>query len=305
MSISKQEAFIGLSDEGHSKDEIAIIKKIQKLTIRARLAAEGSFSGKYRSHLKGNGMVFEEVKEYSFGDEVKNIDWNVTARMNQPYSKRFVEERELSFIILLDVSGSQEFGSGQSKKDYCLEVAAMLAFSAVKNADRAGLLLFSDEVECYLPPAKGVRQVLHMLRTVLRHKSRSQKTDIQVALNFMNKIKPSRGIICLVSDFLYPANFSIPLSLMAKQHKVIALAVNEAKELQLPKLGLMCFSDIESEQTMLVDTSSVEFKEQYAKNVQRHKKELSQFFVGLNIPLLFLDTHDDYSKKLNVFFKKL
>jgi uncharacterized protein (DUF58 family) len=253
------------------------IRYIQMVTSRA---VNTSLAGEYSSVFKGRGMEFDEVREYQPGDEIRTIDWNVTARTGHPFVKRYVEERELTVLFAVDISASGGFGSaGKKKSEVAAELCALLAFSAIKNNDKVGLLLFSGDIELFIPPGKGVAHVLRIIREVLYYKPRRHDTDIAQALEFMARVMRRQGVIFLISDFLAP-DFSRPLGLMARRHDMIAISVNDRRELKLPNLGLLELLDAESGKTALVDTSDQEFRRQYELTARKRQEQLAHLLAA-------------------------
>jgi uncharacterized protein (DUF58 family) len=257
-----------------------LAKQIRYIQIVTSRAVNASLAGEYNSVFKGRGMEFDEVREYQPGDEIRTIDWNVTARTGHPFVKRYVEERELTVLFAVDISASGSFGTTAKKKsEVAAELCALLAFSAIKNNDKVGMLLFAEGVELFIPPKKGVAHVLRIIREVLYYKPKGRGTDIAQALEFMARVMRRQGVIFLISDFLAP-DFGKPLGLMARKHDMIAISVNDRREIDLPALGLMEFVDAETGETVMVDTSDRKFQAQYKEGVRRRQEELARMLAA-------------------------
>lgn len=240
------------------------LKKIAKIHFKMEKLASGLFSGLYRSHFKGRGIEFEEVRAFQTGDEVRSIDWNVTARMGTPYIKLFREERELTLILMLDISGSMEFGSrDQLKRDLLSEIGSIFAYSGIKNRDRVGLILYTDKIEHYVPPQKGVRSLLRLIRDLILFPATSRGTDLEAVLSFLGKVQKKRSVVILLSDFIHSGNGKIASSIIAKKHDLIAIAVQDPLERIIPPVGLIECKDLESNERIVCDpteTHSIEPK---------------------------------------------
>lgn len=233
------------------------LKRIRKVQLKMDHIATDILAGMYRSAFKGRGMEFEEVREFQTGDEVRSVDWNVTARMGTPYVKLFREERELTVILMIDISASTKFGSKSAlKSDILHEIGAVLAFSGIKNQDKIGLILFSDHVEHYLPPAKGVRHVLRLIRDIMAFPAQGKKTNLESALRFLGKVHRKRCVVFLFSDFLDDSKWENEMAVIANTHDLIAISITDPREKEIPKAGLIRFMDLESGREMLVDTTS-------------------------------------------------
>ncbi len=282
-----------------------LFKKIRKIEIKTRGLTRNIFAGEYKSSFKGLGMAFAEVREYQFGDDIRNIDWNVTARFNSPYVKVFNEERELTVLLLIDVSGSQSFGTNyQSKKDLITELASLLSFSAITNNDKIGVVFFSDKIENFITPKKGTTHILRIIRELLEYKPASNGTNIQNALEFtLNAIK-KRAIIFVISDFLTNENFEKPLSIISQKHDTILIKVTDRHEKLLPSMGLMDLLDPETGMQILVDTSSLKFIEAFERWQDEHNKVINFLSKKYSIDLIELYTGEDYIKPIQKFFKQ-
>jgi uncharacterized protein (DUF58 family) len=285
-------------------DPKEILRKIRRLELRTRRLVESSFAGQYQSVFKGRGMNFEEVRPYTPGDEIRSIDWNVTARTGEPYIKKFTEEREMTVMILLDVSASGNFGSvEESKREMAAEIAAILAFSAIHNNDKVGLLLFSDRVELFIPPKKGRHHILRLIREMLYFEPAGSGTDLSGALEYLNKVVTRRSLLFVVSDFLAP-DFSRPLTVTAKRHDTVALRVVDPAEESLPDVGVVLLEDPETGEQIEVDTSRKSISRSYAKHAEDRLRDLGRLFGARGIDLLELHTDRDYLPVLRGFFER-
>ena len=285
-------------------DTREILRKIRRLELRTRRLVASSFAGQYQSVFKGRGMNFEEVRPYSPGDEIRAIDWNVTARTGEPYIKKFTEEREMTVMIVLDVSASGNFGSvEESKRELAAEVAAILAFSAITNNDKVGLLLFSDRVELFIPPKKGRLHILRLIREMLFFRPKGKGTDLSGALEYLNKVVTRRAVIFLISDFL-TGDFSKPLTISAKRHDMVAIPVIDPAEEMLPDVGVILLEDPETGEQIEVDTSRRVLSKGYAEMAEKRAKELFSLFGARRIDTLPLRTDKDYLPVLRSFFDR-
>ncbi|RKY27896.1 MAG: DUF58 domain-containing protein [Candidatus Omnitrophota bacterium] len=283
------------------KEVLTQIRYIQIIT--SRLVNE-VFAGEYQSVFKGRGMEFEEVREYQPGDDIRSIDWNVTARMNSPYVKKFIEERELKVMILLDVSASFYFSSvNKLKRRISAEVASILAFSAMRNKDKVGLVLFTDQIEKFLPPKKGLNYGLRIIREALYFQPFSQRTDVSKALDFLNKVCKRKAVVFIISDF-YSEGFEHTLSLTNKHHDLIAITITDPKELELPNLGIVSFFDPEAGEEITVDTSSPKVREAFKKRALSFFEKRDKIFERLGIDNISLRTDISYKDSLVTFFSK-
>ena len=281
-----------------------ILRKIRRLELRTRRLVESSFAGQYQSVFKGRGMNFEEVRPYTPGDEIRAIDWNVTARTGEPYIKKFTEEREMTVMIMLDVSASGNFGSvRESKRELAAEVSAILAFSAIHNNDKVGLLLFSDRVELFIPPKKGRLHILRLIREMLYFEPKGRGTDIAGALDYLNKVVTRRAFLFLISDFL-AADFSIPLTISAKRHDAVAMTVLDPAEEVLPDVGVILLEDPETGEQIEVDTSRKTIAKGYAELSEKRFQELGMLFGSRGVDMLQLRTDADYLPVLRAFFDR-
>jgi uncharacterized protein (DUF58 family) len=279
-----------------------LVKKIRALQIYTRRAVNASFAGQYESVFKGRGMQFDEVRQYYPGDDIRDIDWNVTARTGRPHIKRFVEEREMTVIFAVDLSASGQFGTvNKLKNELAAEFCAVLAFAAAKNNDKVGLLIFTDQVELYIPPKKGSRHVLRLIRELLYFKMPRRKTDITLALDYLAKVTHKRATIFLVSDFM-EAPFQKPLSLLGRRHDVIAVPVRDRAEIGLPDVGLIELQDAETGEVLLVDTSSSSFGNRYSTASGRRFDELKGSLRSMRVDCIPIYTDRPYMQDLIQFF---
>ncbi len=281
-----------------------IIKKVKNIQLKMRHLSDEAISGHYVSAFKGSGIEFDEVREYYAGDDVRSIDWNVTARSGRPFIKRYVEERELTVMLVIDLSASQAFGtSGSLKSELAAEVSALLAFLAIKNNDKVGLLIFTDHCERYVAPQKGGRHVLRVIREILGYQPSGTGTNISQALDFVNKVIKQRSIVFLLSDF-WDRDFERSLRNTAKRHDLVALRVSDPREADLPALGLMEFVDRETGQRMLVDTSDPQFQHRIHENTQKQREMVTKAFKSSKVDYIELQTDQSYLEPLQQFFLK-
>ena len=280
-----------------------LAKKIRRIQIYTSKAVNDILAGGYESVFKGRGMEFDEVRAYQPGDDIRTIDWNVTARTGAPYVKRYVEERELTVIFLVDLSASGEFGSmDRMKNEIAAEFCALLAFSAIKNNDKVGLIVFTDCIEMFIPPKKGVSHVLRLIRELLYFSPRKTRTDINGALDYMGRVIRKRGVVFLVSDFL-AADFAKSMRVLARRHDMIAVSVTDPRETSLPNVGLIELEDAETGESILVDTGNARIRELYANLGQERSARLTQLFGRMSVDYIGLHTDQDYVRDLVRFFK--
>jgi len=285
-------------------DTREILRKIRRLELRTRRLVESSFAGQYQSVFKGRGMNFEEVRPYTPGDEIRAIDWNVTARTGEPYIKKFTEEREMTVMIVLDVSASGDFGSvRESKREMAAEVASILAFSAIHNNDKVGLLLFSDRVELFIPPKKGRLHILRLIREMLFFSPKGRGTDLAGALEYMNKVITRRAVVFVISDFL-TGDFTRPLTVSARRHDMVALTVVDPAEEALPDVGVILLEDPETGEQIEVDTSRRAITGHYERLAGERAKELGTLFGSRGVDMVQLRTDRDYLPVLRNFFDR-
>ena len=282
-----------------------LLRKIRQIEISTRHLVQDTFAGDYHSVFKGQGMEFDEVRLYSPGDEVRNIDWNVTARMGTPYVRRYHEERELTVMLVVDASGSGDFGSsGRFKRDLAAELTAVLAFAATTNNDRVGLLIFTDRVELLIPPRKGRRHVLRLIREMLVFKPQGRGTDVRLALDTINLVLKRKGIVFLVSDFLLDTeSYRRSLAATNQRHDVVAMDLGDPLERRIPSVGLVALEDAETGILSWVDTSSRRWREAFDARVDGHEEAKKQLFAGLSVDRIQVMTDRDYVAGLNAFFK--
>ncbi|MFL5321170.1 MAG: DUF58 domain-containing protein [Myxococcaceae bacterium] len=280
-----------------------LIKRIRKLEITTRKVVSDMLAGQYHSVFKGRGMAFSEVRQYQPGDEIRTIDWNVTARMNEPYVKIFTEERELTVMILVDVSASKDFGSGtRSKAEIAAEVAAQVAFSAIANNDRVGLILFSDRIELAVPPKKGKKHVLRCITEILSVQPKGKLTDLSLPLNYLAHIAKRKAVTFLVSDFL-AKDYDNALKLAARKHDLVPVVIHDPLEEAFPKLGIVDFEDPETGERILIDTSSPLIRGQFAREMSKQREDRRRLFKKLELDHVELKAHEDYSVALQRFFR--
>jgi uncharacterized protein (DUF58 family) len=280
-----------------------LVRQVRRLQLRARRAVEDILGGEYHSVFKGMGIAFEEVREYQPGDDVRTIDWNVTARMGHPFIKRFVEERELTVMLLVDGSGSQQFGTrGQQKREIVAELAAVLAFSAITNNDKIGLLAFTDRLERFIPPRKGSRHVLRLIRDVLFFQPAGRGTCIRQALDYVNRILHRRAIVFLLSDFL-DQDFEKALKRTGRRHDLIAIRVSDPREEELPAVGLLEVEDAETGKHLVLDTFSRQVRAAYAAAAQRRREQLQQLTRSSRVDLIEVSTAGGHLDALIRFFR--
>ena len=281
-----------------------LIKKVRQIEIKTRGLSNHIFAGEYHSAFKGRGMAFSEVREYQFGDDVRNIDWNVTARFNRPFIKIFEEERENTVMLLIDVSGSREFGTQvRFKKNLVTEMAATLAFSTIQNNDKIGVMFFSDRVEKFIPPQKGKKHVLHIIRELLTFQPAERGTDINCALRYLTNAIKKRCTAFVISDFMAD-DFEKSLRIAGHKHDVAAIQVYDERETTLPAIGLVKMLDAETGAERLVDTSSARVRAAYAEHWRRHDERLRTAFVRSGVDHVKVRTDDDYVRSLIALFKQ-
>ena len=282
-----------------------IIRKVRKIEIKARGLSSNIFAGQYHSAFKGRGMAFSEVREYQFGDDVRDIDWNVTARFHRPYVKVFEEERELTVMLLIDVSGSLDFGTQkQMKRDMVTEIAATIAFSAIQNNDKIGVVFFSDKIEKYIPPKKGRKHILYIIREMLDFHPESKRTDVKQAVEFLSSVQKRRTTAFILSDFYVRDDFQQSLQIANRKHDVVAIQVYDERARELPDVGLMKVVDAETGFEQYVDTSSKRLRESYRKYWQGRQSQLQDTFNKSNVDNVSIATSEDFVKSLLLLFKQ-
>ena len=286
-------------------DTQEILQKVRKVEIKTRRLSANIFAGQYHSAFKGRGMAFSEVREYQFGDDVRDIDWNVTARFNRPYVKVFEEERELTVMLLIDVSGSLDFGTEvQTKCDMVAEIAATLAFSAIQNNDMIGVIFFSDKIEKYIPPKKGRKHILYIIREMLDFKPESRKTDIKQALEFLTSVSKRRCTAFILSDFYVRQDFEQTLIIGNRKHDIVAIQVYDRRAKELPDVGLMKVVDSETGFEQYIDTGSKKLRMAYSRYWNNRQQSLRETFSKSNVDHISISTGEDYVKSLMILFKK-
>ena len=282
-----------------------LIGKVRKIEIKTRGLSSNIFAGQYHTAFKGRGMAFSEVREYQYGDEPRDIDWNVTARMNKPYSKVFEEERELTVMLMVDVSDSLNFGTQvMMKREMVTEIAATLAFAAIENNDKVGLLFFSDRIEKFIPPKKGRKHILHLIRELLDFQPESNSTDITVPLEYLTGAVKKRCTAFLLSDFIDPHDYMNALTIANRKHDIVAIRVYDRRMEELPDVGLMKLYDSESGQEMFVDTSSVKVRYAHKKWFDDNTARLQDYLTRSCVDSVSVRTDQDYVKALMGLFAK-
>jgi uncharacterized protein (DUF58 family) len=282
-----------------------IIKKVRKIEIKTRGLSNNIFAGQYHTAFKGRGMAFSEVREYQYGDDVRDIDWNVTARFHRPYVKVFEEERELTVMLMIDVSGSLDFGTQrQMKRDVVTEIAATIAFSAIQNNDKIGVIFFSDRIEKYIPPKKGRKHILYIIREMLDFHPESKRTDIKQALEFLTSVAKRRCTAFMLSDFYVRQDFLQPLQIANRKHDVVALQVYDIRAKELPDVGLMRVVDAETGYEQYIDTSSRSLRQAHERYWRNRQEQLLDTMRRSNVDMVSIATHEDYAKALLMLFKK-
>ena len=282
-----------------------LLKRVRKIEIKTRGLSKNIFAGEYHSAFKGRGMTFSEVREYQYGDDIRNIDWNVTARHNRPYVKIFEEERELTVMLMIDVSASRNFGTiSKLKKNQITEIAAVLAFSAIQNNDKIGVIFFSDKIEKFIPPKKGRTHILHIIRELIDFYPEDKQTDIEQALEYMTNSIKKRCTCFVISDFIDEHDFAHALAIANRKHDVVALRVYDPRENQLPPVGMMYLRDAETGEQMWVDTSDKKLREAYEKYAIVREKELDAIFKRSGVDVANIRSDEDYVRALITLFKK-
>lgn len=282
-----------------------ILQKVRRIEIKTKRLSDHIFSGEYHTSFKGKGMSFAEVRQYQYGDDIRAIDWNVTARYNEPYVKVFEEERELTLMLLIDVSKSVNFGSSdQFKNDIITEIAATLAFSATTNNDKIGLILFSDQVELFIPPKKGKPHVLRIIREILQFQPTRTQTNLSVALKYLSQVIKKKAITFVISDFFeQELSYESTLKIVAKKHDITGIKVNDIREKEMPNIGFVWMEDAESQKGMYVNTSDGEVRKQYTEYFLDHEKYFKNAFARSGAGVIQMFCHESYVKKLLAYFK--
>ena len=285
-------------------DAQELFKKVRKIEIKTRGLSNQIFSGEYHSVFKGRGMAFSEVREYQFGDDIRNIDWDVTARFNHPFIKIFEEERELTVMLLIDVSGSNNFGTqGQLKQEIVTEIAAVLSFSAIQNNDKVGVIFFSDKIEKFIPPKKGTTHILRIIRELIDFKAENNGTNIAEALRYLTNVIKKKSTAFLISDFM-DEGMDKAIQIANYKHDLIAIRVTDEREKEIPDVGMVRMLDAETGKTMWVDTSSSKVRKHYAKQAATKTAHLDKIFARFGVDMVKVYTGKDYVKPLMNLFKK-
>jgi uncharacterized protein (DUF58 family) len=285
-------------------DTKELLKKVRKIEIKTRRLSDHVFGGEYHSTFKGRGMTFSEVRQYQFGDDVRNIDWNVTARYSEPFVKVFEEERELTLMLVADISGSEFFGTdNQFKNEIITEVAATLAFSAMQNNDKTGLILFSDEIELFIPPKKGKSHVLRIIRELLEFKPKSKKTDLSQALKFLTNVMKKKAIVFVLSDFITDG-YRDALKIVSRKHDVTGIRVYDRREEEMPNLGMVQMQDEETGELMLVNTGSKGVRINYNRYYRERVAYFQETFTKSGAGAISCRVDESYVKKLLGYFKR-
>jgi len=285
-------------------DTATLVKQVRKLEIKTKAITKNIFSGDYNSAFKARGMSFSEVREYSYGDDIRDIDWNVTAKTSQTHVKIYEEERELTLMLVIDMSASSRFGTFRKQKsEYILEIAAILAFSAIGNQDKVGAVFFTDTVEKYIPPKKGRQNILYILREIIHFRPQGKGTRVDAVFDFLHTTQKKKSICFIISDF-HGGDFAKTMHVTGKKHDVIGLYIFDEREKHLPDAGLVQVSDPESGLTMMLDTSSEHVQSRYRVDFDKHVHFVKQAFSSAGSDLILLSTKDDYVKILHAFFKK-
>jgi uncharacterized protein (DUF58 family) len=283
---------------------LEILKKVRRVEITTRGLVNEVFSGEYHSVFKGRGMNFVEVREYQYGDDIRSIDWNVTARTGHPFVKVFEEERELTVMLVVDASASGDFGTRERMKgEVAVEICALLAFSAIKNNDKVGLIIFSDRIEKFVPPRKGRSHVLRVLRELFYHRPEGRGTDIQGALEYLSHVIKRRAVVFLVSDFKAPS-FEKPLAVVGRRHDLIAVHLEDGRETSLPPLGFMEFEDAETGELHTVNTADRRFRTEFEERAVRSRTALARTFRHSRVDVIDIQTDEPYVQPLMRFFKE-
>jgi len=281
-----------------------VLQKVRQIEIRTRRIVDSMLSGSYHSAFKGKGMEFSEVRPYIDGDDVRTIDWNVTARMGAPYIKKYIEERELTVMLVVDASASGNFGSvDKFKGEMAVELCSLLAFSAIRNNDRVGLVIFTSDVESYIPPRKGRNHVLRVIRELLYFHPKNRGTNIGNALKFLNRVQTRTSVVFLVSDFI-SAGFEAPLRVSAKRHDLVTISVSDPREEIIPRIGLVELEDAETGETALFDTRNRRATEAYRKERERHRAQLDDLFRSTGVDEIKVSTESGYVAPIVKFFRK-
>ncbi|MGL2965488.1 DUF58 domain-containing protein [Flavobacterium sp. XGLA_31] len=281
-----------------------LLKKVRKIEIKTRRLSDHIFSGEYHTSFKGRGMTFSEVRQYQFGDDIRAIDWNVTARYNEPYVKVFEEERELTMMLMVDISGSESFGTkNQLKSEIVTEIAATMAFSATQNNDKIGLILFSDQIELYIPPKKGKSHVLRIIRELIEFQPKSKKTDLSQALKFLSGTQKKKAIVFVISDFMVDDDYEKTLKIAGKKHDITGVRVYDIRETKMPNVGMVEMEDAETGEIMLVNTASKATRQEYEINYLEKVNYFKDIFSKCGSGTVSTRVDQSYVTKLLGYFK--
>ena len=281
-----------------------LIKKVRKIEIKTRRLSDHIFSGEYHTSFKGRGMTFSEVRQYQFGDDIRAIDWNVTARYNEPYVKVFEEERELTMMLMVDISGSESFGTkNQPKSEIVTEIAATMAFSATQNNDKIGLILFTDQIELYIPPKKGKSHVLRIIRELIEFQPKSKKTDLSQALKFLSSTQKKKAIVFVISDFMVDDDYEKTLKIAAKKHDITGVRVYDIREEKMPNIGMVEMEDAETGEVLVVNTGSKKARLSYEKQYQDKVNYFKDLFSKCGSGTVNTRVDESYVTKLLGYFK--
>lgn len=282
-----------------------LLKKIRKIEIKTRGLSQNIFAGEYHTAFKGRGVIFSEVREYQYGDDIRDIDWNVTARHNRPFVKVYEEERELTLMLLIDVSASGDFGAvGQEKKEVMAEIAATLAFSSIQNNDKVGVIFFTDKVEKFIPPKKGRKHILHIIREIIDFHPEHTGTDINQALEYLTNVQKKRCTMFLISDFIAPDDYTDSMLIANRKHDLVAIQVYDKRDAELPDVGLVRMRDSETGRMQWVDTSSASVRKEFARGWYEHSQRLAHTTARCGVDLATVSTDEDFVKQLLMLFKK-
>ncbi len=287
-------------------ETVDLLKKVRQIEIKTRGLSRNIFAGEYHSAFKGRGMAFSEVREYQFGDDIRNIDWNVTARYNHPYVKVYEEERELTVMLLIDVSGSREFGSFEKlKKNIITEISAVISFSAIQNSDKIGVIFFSDRIEKFIPPKKGRSHILRIIRELIDFEPEHKGTDITGAVRYLTNAIKKRCTAFLISDFIdNNTDLEMSLSIANNKHDVVALKIYDEREKELPPIGMIKLKDAETGEYVWIDSSSSKIRRQYSEWWHNNAARLDSMFKKGGVDYVFINTNEDYVKSLMTLFKR-
>lgn len=286
-------------------DSNELLNKIRKIEIKTRGLSQNIFAGEYHSAFKGRGVIFSEVREYEPGDDVRDIDWNVTSRHNKPYVKVYEEERELTVMLLIDVSGSRNFGAvGDVKKERMAEIAATLAFSSIQNNDKVGVIFFSDKIEKFIPPKKGRKHILLIIREIINFKPESKGTNIDIALKFLTNAIKKRSTAFLISDFIDNHDYFKSMSIANRKHDLAAIQVYDRRDAEMPDVGLIRLHDMETDSDIWIDTSSRNVRKAYAKDWYNQQQILSSVTLRSNVDIASVSTDEDFVKALLTLFRR-